>query len=541
MRPIFNVFFLSVVLLLFSFSSLVSGQSNSGFYLKGLKILDGIIKDDFLVNDDTTCGCYHDDPVIAQDPSGNFVIAWEDQRNESLLDRDIYAQRYNSSGIPLGSNFRVNDDTGDASQECPCDVAMDDSGNFLVIFEDHRTPDSKDYAQWYDSNGNPIGSNFPINYNSDTACVDRRAVIGMNSSGKYVFVWTDGRGTPWPNSDIYIQRYEYPHTPIGDNLKVNDDVDSAFQDDAAIAMDISGNFVITWEDGRNYGYPYLDIYGQRYNSSGTPLGPNFNVNDYIGTVYYGGHPVIAMDGYGNFVITWNDYRNGNYDIYCQRFNSSGIPLGPNFKVNDDTGTAEQVYPAITMDASGKFVIIWEDDRNGNPDIYTQRYSADGNPVGGNYLVPNPQYSSFEQLEPEVAANSSNIYFTWQDNRRGKGWDIYAKVVDWQWTKVGEDEIVGLPNSFELLQNYPNPFNPTTKIQFRVGSLGFGRPVHATLNIYNILGQLVKTLVDEEKLPGNYNIIWDGKDDSGKEVGSGIYFYQLKTKDYTATKKMVLLR
>ena len=48
-------------------------------------------------------------------------------------------------------------------------------------------------------------------------------------------------------------------------------------------------------------------------------------------------------------------------------------------------------------------------------------------------------------------------------------------------------------------------------------------------------------MDEEKLPGNYNIIWDGKDDIGKEVASGIYFYQLKTKDYTATKKMVLLR
>jgi flagellar hook assembly protein FlgD len=67
------------------------------------------------------------------------------------------------------------------------------------------------------------------------------------------------------------------------------------------------------------------------------------------------------------------------------------------------------------------------------------------------------------------------------------------------------------------------------------------PLHTALKVYNILGQLVRTLVDEEKVPGNYEINWDGNDESGKEVGSGIYFYQLRTRDYTDTKKMVLLR
>jgi len=122
-------------------------------------------------------------------------------------------------------------------------------------------------------------------------------------------------------------------------------------------------------------------------------------------------------------------------------------------------------------------------------------------------------------------------------------DAYDKYELLDYTTDVNESIVenSIPKNFHLAQNYPNPFNPTTKIQFKVGSLEFGRPLHTTLKIYNILGQLVKTLVDEEKLPENYNIIWDGKDDSGKEVASGIYFYQLKTKDYTATKKMVLLR
>jgi hypothetical protein len=109
--------------------------------------------------------------------------------------------------------------------------------------------------------------------------------------------------------------------------------------------------------------------------------------------------------------------------------------------------------------------------------------------------------------------------------------------------VDDSPAENIPERFTLSQNYPNPFNPTTTIPFTVYGSPFmvHSPIHTTLKIYNILGQLVRTLVDEDKLPGRYNIIWDGKDNSGKEVGSGIYFYQLRTKEYTNTKKMVLLR
>jgi hypothetical protein len=117
-----------------------------------------------------------------------------------------------------------------------------------------------------------------------------------------------------------------------------------------------------------------------------------------------------------------------------------------------------------------------------------------------------------------------------------------------------------PNTFNLYQNYPNPFNPTTTIQFRVGSWEFGGPVHTTqektvdssrfmvhspiqtnLTIYNILGQKVRALVDEPKEVGRYEAIWDGKDEDGREVASGIYFYQLKIADYCEIKRMILVK
>jgi flagellar hook assembly protein FlgD len=71
--------------------------------------------------------------------------------------------------------------------------------------------------------------------------------------------------------------------------------------------------------------------------------------------------------------------------------------------------------------------------------------------------------------------------------------------------------------------------------------GVGRPVPTTLTIYNILGQRVRTLLDEDKLPGEYKVIWDGRDEFGKDVASGIYFYKLKSGDFSQVKKMLLLR
>jgi hypothetical protein len=108
-----------------------------------------------------------------------------------------------------------------------------------------------------------------------------------------------------------------------------------------------------------------------------------------------------------------------------------------------------------------------------------------------------------------------------------------------------------PEGIMLFQNYPNPFNPLTSIQFTVGSTKtkavnslqstVSSPIPTTLRVYNILGQKVRTLVDEVKMPGNYEVIWNGKDDQGKEVASGIYFCKLTVGSYQKIRKMVLLK
>ena len=87
------------------------------------------------------------------------------------------------------------------------------------------------------------------------------------------------------------------------------------------------------------------------------------------------------------------------------------------------------------------------------------------------------------------------------------------------------------------QNYPNPFNPSTSISY---SLGAGQE-RTELSVFNVLGQKVKTLVDEIQGPGTYTITWDGTTDHGDGVATGIYFYRLKRGDQVESKKMVFLK
>jgi hypothetical protein len=93
-----------------------------------------------------------------------------------------------------------------------------------------------------------------------------------------------------------------------------------------------------------------------------------------------------------------------------------------------------------------------------------------------------------------------------------------------------------PTEFSLSQNYPNPFNPETYIEF-----GLSKASHVKIDIFNIVGQKVKTLVDEEMQPGKYVADWDGKDEKGTAVSSGIYFYRMEADDFSDMKKMLLVK
>jgi len=97
-------------------------------------------------------------------------------------------------------------------------------------------------------------------------------------------------------------------------------------------------------------------------------------------------------------------------------------------------------------------------------------------------------------------------------------------------------VVNPPNAYRLDQNYPNPFNPITKMNYSLP-----KAEHVCITIYNMLGQKVRTLVDEDKDIGHYAVVWDGKDDRGQEVPIGIYLYKLYTEGFSDMKQMLFVK
>lgn len=110
------------------------------------------------------------------------------------------------------------------------------------------------------------------------------------------------------------------------------------------------------------------------------------------------------------------------------------------------------------------------------------------------------------------------------------------VTDSTTTAISPLSDLGIPADFALEQNYPNPFNPTTNIRFDVP-----RRTNVNISIFNVLGQKVRNLVNQDFAPGTYEVDWDGESDGGSRVASGIYFYRFTAEDVVKTRKMLMLK
>jgi hypothetical protein len=528
------------------------------------------------VNEDTGA-TYKQLPAIAMDDSGNFVITWEDWRSGHS---DIYAQRFSSSGSPLGSNFKVNDDTGIVWQRYPA-IAANGSGEFVIAWRDLRNYNADVYAQRFNRFGNLIGSNYLVPDPRYSSFAQQSPKVAVNDS-KIYFTWMDTRRG---NRDIYAKIVDWtwgtPHIVLNPGILnflavqngtlppaqnfcisnknggsfswtlshnatwLNVSPDSGSGDSTAVTVNLNRTDSLPFAsyDTIIVNSPEADNSPQmipvNYYLSPSPSGPDPGIPDTISVermenvppnthlppvhVYLTNDEPIAAY---TVPLAFPDSIY-NYDIVCDSVSFAGTRTPPAFDMN----------PGIDNDRNA--ILIWAV-------VFAGQIDRGTGPIAKIYFSTGPNWKT----EYSVPINA----ITWPGgpfSPPGLGLVCIDSSGEFAWTpvfkagalEVRDQEQVAVPSHFELSQNYPNPFNPATTIPFQVGGSRFmvHSPIHTTLKIYDILGQLVRTLVDEEKTTGNYKVIWDGKDDSGKEVSSGIYFYQLKTPNYAATKKMVLLR
>ncbi len=165
-----------------------------------------------------------------------------------------------------------------------------------------------------------------------------------------------------------------------------------------------------------------------------------------------------------------------------------------------------------------------------------------------YGLESGSYDYFKQVDQDTCVTVVDLqnvtyYFVVTAYDSAGNESNFSEEIAWRPSPVGITDggmmPPALPRSCDLAQNYPNPFNPSTTIRYTVGDGGSGEKIPTTLKIYDMRGKLVKTLVDDNRDPGEYLVHWNGTDGNGTIVASGSYLYRLQSGSYASTRKMVI--
>ncbi len=477
---------------------------------------------DFRVNDDTT-STEQFSARLGVDSLGIITSVWRDQRNNNP---NIYCQRFNSNGVFIGQNFRVNINPDSSGSPA---VAVAKNGMFGVCWVEINgaiNNSSKVKFRLYDNLALPVTGEIIIN-DTNGNFTGRPSSIGVSPLNEFTITWEQ--------NNILFQRLDSLGNKIGSNTKVNDDTGNNMHENPAITVRQDGSFIITWNDTRPPAtFNADDIYMQMYDKFGNRIGVNQRVNDDLVSANQQRYPHISSDTSGNFVIAWQDNRLYfiNDEVYSQLFNSSGIKNGVNFRVSQSSVDYGKGICNVVKKPQGDFLVGWSEARPNVSKCYFQRYTNSGIRIGNDYLVTTESPSTIKYYS-DVTIFEDRIISVWTDARNGP-FDIYCNIRSFTNpdTTVNIIQISeNIPEKFSLSQNYPNPFNPATNIRFSISKAGY-----VSIIIYDVLGKEIQRLVSENLNPGFYKA-----DFSGSNLPSGVYFYRISSKDFSAIKKMTLLK
>ncbi len=306
----------------------------------------------------------------------------------------------------------------------------------------------------------------------------------------------------------------------------------------AIAVDVMGNVYVTGNSANNENWPYdYDYLTIKYNPDGdtvwvrTYAGPGApeNNDDYAlaiavddaGNAYVTGHS--PGSGTSDDVVTIKYYPDGD-TAWVRRYNGPGNDV--------------DVANAIAVDGIGNVYVTGNTYSPATSDDYlTIKYNSDGNML---WLTTynGPPGDGGDYANALALDTAGNIYVT---GRSFGGWsplgmDDYLTIKYIQSPGIEEAGSQNIPDRVFLSANYPNPFEDFTQIKYCVP-----RRMAVNISIYSTLGQLIKTLVDDNKMSGDHAASWNGTDNSGKKVPGGVYFIRFTADQVVRDEKSILIR
>jgi len=308
------------------------------------------IGDEFPIN--TTTSGNQKEPSVATDTAGNFIVAWQGPGLLEDEEQDIFIQRFDPNCQPLGDELLINTYT-QGKQQHP-KAAMRRDGAFAVVWESERLEIDTTVVscQLFDANGLAVSEEFEVSLLDDCRYPD----VAMDPNGKFAVVWMEDGSS---NNLIMVRLYNADGSartkPLdASTIKFNTITRPS------IAMDANGYFVVAWDGDPNHASDD-DVHARLFDPNGTPLGEQFIANTALADAQQ--YPQVAMNNMGEFVIVWESEIESSTverDIFCQRFDSLGQPIGDEFQLNSFV-ESDQRYPDIALSDNGEFVTVWQSD------------------------------------------------------------------------------------------------------------------------------------------------------------------------------------
>lgn len=292
-------------------------------------------------------------------------------------------------------------------------VAVAPNGDFVVVWESgHPFLPGDSPRVWFRlfrADGTPKGGQLRV---SNSKARETLPSISMADDGSFVIVWQSGTTA---ETGVFGRRFTAQGTPIGGRFLLSSSTEGN-QSEPSVAVTPGGGFVAAWTSGLfPHGSRHSDVYARRFDATGRPLGPDFRVNS--GTTREQSLSQVVVDGSGGFLVGWRSFGGEDlfFDIFAQRFDASGIPQGNEFQINAaDTEAASQAEFSLAMADDGSFVAVWAEpgaDTSSPTGLRAQRFAADGTRIGSPIPVNSTQGAINDQ--PAVTLTPLGFFIAWR--------------------------------------------------------------------------------------------------------------------------------
>jgi len=432
----------------------------------------------------------------------NYIhVVWEDYRDTH---RQVYYKRSTDSGLNWNLGERLSIDP-DHSATPTIAVAHN---NVHVVWQDGRDHVGAGYEIYYRRSTN----------NGDWFDPDIRLTNFVSFKWEpHIAVFEDNIHIVWQDQRSFADIYYIHSTDNGLTWSPEFLITNPSHSDSRPTISTSDNNVyVIWGSNRGSN---SEVYFRR----STDFGNTWNPEQKLTSSNIGAYDSDITSFDNNIHITWEDHRTSpSGEIFYIRSTNFGADWSAETRL---TFNAADVYRPSISSFQEKVHLTWSDLRNPELEVFYLR-SMDN----GNNWEAEDSLSSFpvNSEESRVSAFEGNVFVVWADFPLGG----ISEIIFRRYTSPAPvNNETNPPTEFDLYQNYPNPFNPYTTIEYQIPEISL-----VTLKVYDVLGNEITTLVNEEKPAGSYEVEFDAT-----TLPSGVYFYRLQAGDFFETKKMVLMK